>query len=411
MSSRGHRRHHGLMTYSISLIVGGSAPGRASARKAMQQSPARKARPSAALKKLDAKTRRVFEQYVQDVQQRKSGVIGMQSPDGSCTLYDFVQQRVRPFLTQPQSGCCKEAAVAPTSATGTQGVRGHCLAGARLLISIGSYGNDARGWALLSVVLASLDAARRSANMARMDIVLDITSAPGGQLVVPAGLNVTEALHDRSLRKDLPGQYRPRFARSLERNEYDYYAYFNDDVNVTADALEALCAWQGPLSRTNLMVGMIRWETREDGPSSRRLLNDQALCCPPHLGGVVTIGGRRLMVPTNPHHGGWFLPAARLRCVLRQLAGSQEVGKDWLAPSRIGSLEYYDGLWLMPWLIRVVPLDDYENLLVHHLSDRYARTSRIRMTDVGALRAAADRFSGFEPLTLPGPGTRGRRRR
>ena len=361
----------------------------------------RNARP--ALKKLDAKTRRVFEQYLQDVEKRPGGTIGAQSSDGSCTRYDFVQQRTRAFLTQPQMGCC-EAAAAPIR----RRARGRCLAGARLLLSIASYGDDTRGWSLLSTVLASLNHARLSAGMARLDVVLDLTDPPGRRLHVPAGLNVTMVLHSRSLGRDLPGQHRPRYAAALAAGTHDYFGYMNDDVNVTADALDALCAWQAPLARTNLMVGMLRWETRDDGPSPRRLLNDQALCCPPHLGGMVTLGGRRLMVPTNPHHGAWFLPASRLRCVLERLAHSIQVGRNWSEPPRLGNLEYYDGLWLMPWLIRVVPLDDFDALLVHHLSDRYARTSRIRMVEASALRAAADGYSGFEPLTLSGPGTRGR---
>ena len=244
-----------------------------------------------------------------------------------------------------------------------------------------------------------------------MDIVLDLTATPGKGLQVPGGLNVTHVLHDGSVRKDLAGMHRPRYVRALAGGGYDYYAYFPNDLNVTAEALDALCAWQTPLAGTNLMVGLLRWEARKDDHMPRKLLNDHALCCPPHLGGVVNVEGHRFMVPSNPHYAAWFLPASRLRCVLERHASySNETGADWSVPpsGRTQSLEYYEGLWLMPWLIRVVPLDGYEGLLAHHLSDKYARTTAIRMVGADALRKAAEGFSGFEPVTLPGPGVRGR---
>ena len=241
-----------------------------------------KERPRPSLRKLDARTRTVFERYLDDIAQRGSGVVGWRSPN--CTLFDFVQQRMRPFLAHGSLGCCEAAPLPRAASSLSSNPRGRCLAGARLLISVASYGNDPQNWAYLSLVLDSLDDARRSAGTARMDIALDLTAKPGKRLRVPDGLNVTHVLHDRSVRKDLAGKHRPRFSRALATGDYDYYAYFPNDLNVTAEALDALCAWQAPLAGTNMMVGLLRWEARKDGPSPRKLLNDQALCCPPHLG-------------------------------------------------------------------------------------------------------------------------------
>lgn len=365
----------------------------------------------ASLAKLDAKTRTVFEEYIQDAKQRTASVIGSRT-DG-CTLYDFVQQRTRPILTKPQ-GCCDIAPASSVQSGAERPPHGRCLASRRLLISMALYGNEVRLWSYLSTVLLSLDGARRSSGISRMDIVLDVTDKPGRVLRIPAGLNVTHVVHDKDLKRDLPGMYRPRYARALAAGEYDYFMYMNSDINVTAAALDAMCAWQAPLTGTNLMVGMVRWEARgklRDADAPRKLVNDFALCCPPHIGGAVTIGGRRLMVPTNPHYGAWFLPASRLRCIFDKMAASKSdvfhingrpTPGNWLEPAKTSWLEYYDGLWLMPWLIRVVPMDDLDDLLVHHLSDRYANTRGVlsRMVDVDGLRDAANRYTGIEPLTL-----------
>jgi hypothetical protein len=252
----------------------------------------------------------------------------------------------------------------------------------------------------LSTVLSSLDEARRTAGILRMDVVLDLTHSPPKQLRVPHGLNVTHVLHSLSVRHGLAGQHRPRYARALAGGGYDYYAFLSNDANVTAAALDALCAWQAPLAGTNLMVGLLRWESKRDDIHSHKLLNDQAFG--PQLGGVVTIGGRRFLVPTNPHTAAWFLPAKRLRCVLGALAASNESQRDWtVEPRADASLEYYEALWLKPWFIKVVPFDAYYDLLAHHLSNKYAQTTRIPMPDASSLYEAAKSFTGFEPVSLP----------
>lgn len=359
----------------------------------------RTAKPRASLKKLDPRTRKVFESYLRDVQQRPTGVIGSQSQ--TCTLYDFVQQRMRPFIAHGDMGCCEPVRAAPLVAP----ERGRCLVGMRLSISIASYGNDRSSWTYLSTVLRSLDVARRSAGVAAMDVVLDLTHVPpvGRKLLIPPGLNVTHELHDVSVRKGLAGLHRRRVVLALARGAYDYYAYVANDMNVTAGALDALCAAQAPLAGTNLMVGLLRWESKRQkgGQPPRQLLNDQAF--PPHLGGVVTVQSQRFIVPTNPHYAAWFLPAARLNCVLNRLASSNESQRDWMAPVLPDtSLEFYEALWLMPWLIKVVPIDRYHELLAHHLSDKYVQMPSIAKTmpEANELLRAAERFSGFEPLSL-----------
>ena len=124
----------------------------------------------------------------------------------------------------------------------------------------------------------------------------------------------------------------------------------------------------------------------------------------------MTVRGQRFLVPTNPHHGAWFLPAGRLRCLLDRLAMSNETHRDWsAAPLPDASLEFYESLWLMPWLIKVVPLDTYGDLLVHHLSNEYAQMPSIAkgMPEASALREASLSFTGFEPVSLSRSSPRG----
>ena len=84
------------------------------------------------------------------------------------------------------------------------------MAGARLLVAIPSFGNDPRTWALLSVVLHSLDDARRVGGI-RVEVGLDLTHPMPPSLDVPPGLPVTSWQHSTSVKTALAGLYRRRF--------------------------------------------------------------------------------------------------------------------------------------------------------------------------------------------------------
>ena len=148
---------------------------------------------------LHPRTRAVYQAYLQEREHR--GPRGESTP--GCRLYDVVQQRTRAYLS-PERGCCEPPAVGPPPD------EGRCMAGARLLVGIPSFGNDPRTWALLSVVLRSLDDARRVGGI-RVEVGLDLTHPVPPSLALPPGLPVTSWQHSTSVKTALAGIYRQRF--------------------------------------------------------------------------------------------------------------------------------------------------------------------------------------------------------
>lgn len=280
------------------------------------------------------------------------------------------------------------------------------MAGASLLVSTPSYGNDASAWRLLAVVLASLDDARRSG--IRVQVELDLTHSPPPTFRVPDGLPVTQYLHDPKVKLGLAGMYRPRFWAASGAARYDYYLMMDNDVNVTRDNLEVLCVHSNRLAGTNLMPGLLRFETLADDVGAPRFLQDMALRSPPHISSVVHVRGEAYVVPHNPMQASWFLPRARLACVLRKLEQHGGWGSDWQQFHHNGSLEFFESLWLMPWFVTVVPsnLRAAERHLVHHLTNKYTRRTDVTMAAPRVFFEAAANFSG-RPITVLGP----RRRR
>lgn len=56
----------------------------------------------------------------------------------------------------------------------------------------------------------------------------------------------------------------------------------------------------------------------------------------------------------------------------------------------------------MPWLITVLPLRTAGRHMVHHLTDKYTRTTEVTMLKPDAFLRAAANFSGSRPVTLLG---------
>ena len=346
----------------------------------------------------DARTRAVYASLL-----REHGGPGVRSDEAGCKLYDFVQQRQRSYLSQPR-GCCEPPASSPAPTDG------QCMAGKRLLVGVPSYGNDARTWSLLAIVLASLDHARRTG--VDVEVGLDLTDPlpPGFRL--PDGLRVTQWRHSAAVKLALCGMYRQRFWAASAAGAHDYYMMIDNDVNASRENLEALCVQSHALSGTNLMPGLLRYETLTDEASATRYLLDHMLRSPPHISYVLSHGGAEYVAAHNPMQGSFFLPAQRMACVLRKSEACGGHGADFRAFHSNGSLEYYESLWLMPWFATVVPLQPEvaQRHFVHHLTDKYTRRSDVTMATPAAFFRAAANFSrergggarNLRPITLLG---------
>ena len=201
-----------------------------------------------ALGGLHPRTRAVYQSYLQEREHR--GPRADSTP--GCKLYDVVQQRTRAYLS-PGRGCCEAPAVGPPPG------EGRCMAGARLLVGIPSFGDEPRTWALLAVVLRSLDEARRVGGI-RVEVGLDLTHPMPRSLAVPPGLPLTSWQHSTSVKLSLAGLYRRRFWAASAAGAHDYYLMIDNDVNVSRENLEALCVHSRRLAGTNLMPGLLRYD-------------------------------------------------------------------------------------------------------------------------------------------------------
>ena len=75
---------------------------------------------------------------------------------------------------------------------------------------------------------------------------------------MPPGLPVTSWQHSTSVKLALAGLYRRRFWAASAAGRHDYYLMMDNDVNVSREALEALCVHSRRLAGTNLMPGLLR---------------------------------------------------------------------------------------------------------------------------------------------------------
>ena len=99
---------------------------------------------------------------------------------------------------------------------------------------------------------------------------------------------------------ELAGLYRRPFAESLAAHRHDAYLFVENDVMIGADSLQAVCeetAWLG--GSGSLVPGVMRYEMEVDKPTAPLYLTDVAHCCPPHVDAVISVRGRRYVIPSN----------------------------------------------------------------------------------------------------------------
>jgi len=261
----------------------------------------------------------------------------------------------------------------------------YCLKqGDRILVAIASYTQSGDG--LLSTVLKSLNHARELFGI-DMEILLDLTDALSFE--PPVGLKVKTTIHDRAVGFDLAGKFRWKFDHALQANDgFDYFLMTENDINITAQNLDSLCAdWQFLASyqsaengtATQLggkyMPGLMRYETKSDDASDNtKWLAEVTGITGPQIKDIVTLHGRKFVIPTNEYAACWFLPAYRLKEIIDSLATTNY---PWLAedPRSFGDIRaWHAGIFLELFgEIKIVPLDNFRSYLVHHLSNKYVR--------------------------------------
>lgn len=269
-----------------------------------------------------------------------------------------------------------------------------CLRGARILVAIACYGTQMQTWLELSIVLRSLRNLH-ALTRTRVQIMLDVTAEPPHRLLrqwqhwmQTHNVLVNLTKHSASIGEELSGAYRKYFWESLSERRYDYYMVVENDINVTMNNVEALCRESHYLAGTgNLMPGLMRYEVERPSPEDLpgadqrflidaplffgRCLNHRLLICD-----VVKVRGRPYVIPVNPYQAMWFLSSKALRSAIKMYTRIHRKPRAWLQDTRIfkvsRTLEEHSYFWLNNALIfKVVPLDNFLQHLVHHLSNKY----------------------------------------
>eukprot|EP00227_Mantoniella_beaufortii_P013986 CAMPEP_0197589856 /NCGR_PEP_ID=MMETSP1326-20131121/10654_1 /TAXON_ID=1155430 /ORGANISM="Genus nov. species nov., Strain RCC2288" /LENGTH=303 /DNA_ID=CAMNT_0043154837 /DNA_START=347 /DNA_END=1258 /DNA_ORIENTATION=- len=255
-----------------------------------------------------------------------------------------------------------------------------------ILACFSSFGNDSLRTGFVDKILNNFDIMRSKG--LHVDVKIHVTHLPMFMPAFVSGLQVNYSLNKKAiqgLKYHFAGECRYDFRKALEADAYAYYLLLENDMEVTLEHLEALCREfkyvtklneeRNIVSRKNATLffrpGLVRFEHM---PSGTRVLPDYPFCCNAQINRVIELGGRRFVVPKNPYEGLYFLPAYLFRVLLRKHSVSATAfGFYDKKIQRKLIREYHAGLWMESFTTKIVPLDNYETHLVHHLGDKYTK--------------------------------------
>lgn len=225
----------------------------------------------------------------------------------------------------------------------------------KALVCISNYGDSQLLY--LHQLLISYD------NMGRfeMDIVLHTTTRLD---LDRYSFQARQILCDPAVGRDLALRHREVMVEAQDR--YDVFIYTENDILITE---QNLLAFWGVSKRLPdpYVAGLIRFER------NRRRLDDPELYLPdahpaygPVYQGEVTAGNVRCAMLRNPHQGCYVLTRPQLKRAMKGKFFNYFVPSDRLN-LEIGATFVYIGCGLQ----KVIPIDDIDHLLVHHLPDKY----------------------------------------
>ena len=231
------------------------------------------------------------------------------------------------------------------------------------------------------------------------------------------GISVDVSVGDGSLGHDFAGLCRETVRPHLQSDEYTHYLVSENDINVTASNMEALCREHRHLNATgrdDLHPMLVRYEDLVDKRGKyRRVVVDENYCNPPQVKRVEWHGGQRYVVPRNPYAAMFFLPAERYRSYVSKLergiamlrledpahepwidsywTKNVPYGVDWYPGGLVR--EWYSSFWFQGFTTAVIPMDTFGEMMVHHMDDgKYAASGNL--PEERAFVGAARRWRG-----------------
>lgn len=181
-------------------------------------------------------------------------------------------------------------------------------------------------------------------------------------------LNIVKHVLPASLGKAFVLESKPVLYES--RNDYDYYIYSEDDVLITRENFETFARVQSQLPLP-YACGFLRYELKPNDDYKYLLDNHPVHSI--HRGGRAIlkarhrINGLDFLEPYNVHQGCHVLTREMMRYLEKNY------------PRYFKQESFYAGIlegcasdvYFNSGLVKVVPVDQVEKLLVHHLADKY----------------------------------------
>ena len=179
-------------------------------------------------------------------------------------------------------------------------------------------------------------------------------------------------------------------------HKHDCYIYMEDDIGITPGLVRSLARANTALADDfEHIVSPQRFEIRNNS----RFLIDHFT--PPEISAVTRIKDISYIIPHNPYAAMYFMPRVKLHFAMCKYAIERKVrwGVDANAIKAEAWREDNAGLWFINIFAAAIPLNDFENFLVHHRSSKYVISPNWEVPTVESFIAAALCYKG-EPLDV-----------
>lgn len=174
----------------------------------------------------------------------------------------------------------------------------------------------------------------------------------------------------QSLGKDMT--FAPRQYIKDKLNEYDYFLYNEDDILIKESSLLFAINKNEEVSKINLQnnVGFLRYELENNIAEFVDLHPGNSI----HLGGngvsdiircVTSINNEYYFLPWNYHSGNFLLSKSQLELLIANDEFPIEPSNSYAGIMESAA----SGLYHV--MRKVIPVNDYKELMVHHMSNRY----------------------------------------
>ena len=276
--------------------------------------------------------------------------------------------------------------------------------GMRLLVSIANYGNfSSQTFPVFKLMENLVDLCNHAVNVSVHMDVSDpewflINRIDTGQFYcerTQSRLPMDVVLHNPKIGFGLTGLHRAYWHTHFD--EFDWFMYTEHDIDFTAANFIHLMSEFVRLQGTTYMPGLLRYEHLKIGKYDTRVLTDmrgewsnseatqRRILCKgnnPFVRGTMNLNEREYMKPVNGYQGYFIVPRSLLEPVINN---SGWYRPDW--PKTLGR-EVFSSFWLFgpcnyDWckqpFTKVVPLEDVDGFMTHHMSNKYGYNEAFRL--------------------------------